>query len=126
MNLLITTGNLTRDCERKTTPSGKYVCAFTVACNVGYNENKRVEYYECELWGKRAEGKLPEYLLKGTKVLVHGDPKHYKNEHNGKTYAGVKVFVHDVELLGGKKEEPAQETRQAIDNDFDNDKELPF
>ena len=138
MNLLIITGNLTEDCTLRYTPSEKAVCNFSVAVNVGFDDNKRTEYYRCALWGKRAEGKLPQYLTKGQKVLVKGDPRQDKYENKGKEYFDVKVFVQDIELLGsggGAKDDrndgrqasaaAGQSSPQAGTDDFD-DSEIPF
>jgi hypothetical protein len=40
---------------------------------------------------------IVDYLKKGTKVLIEGEPN--AHEHNGKAY--LKVKVSNVELLGG-------------------------
>src|SRR5690606_592747 len=107
MNKYIFTGNLTKDCAQQYTPSGKAVCNFTVAVKDGYGENEKTEFIDCALFGKRAEGGWPAYLTKGQKVLVEGRPSLNKREHNGKFYANINVFVEQLELIGGKREESA-------------------
>lgn len=134
MNILLISGNLTKDCVIRATPGGKTVCNFTVAVNEGYEDNKRTEYYECSIWGKRAEGKLPQYLIKGQKVFISGDPRQDERTHEGNKYFAVKVFVDKIELLGsGAGSESASKSgaqasgdggpssAQAVTNDFDDD-----
>lgn len=109
MNRFIFTGNLTKDCEVRYTPSGSAVCNFTVAVTDGYGDHKHTEFVECAIFGKRAEGKLPGFLTKGQKVLVEGRPKLNKREYKEKFYANISVFVDQVELIGGKREQSDDE-----------------
>lgn len=116
MNKYIFTGNLTKDSEKRAMPSGKYVLSFSVAVKDGYGEHEKTEYVDCAIFGKRAEGKLGDYLNKGTKVLVEGRPTLNKREHNGKFYANINVFVEQIELIGGKR--PEAEPEHASSPDF--------
>lgn len=121
MNKYFFTGNLTKDCRLGATPAGKTVCNFTVAVTDGYGDHEKTEYVDCSLFGKRAEGKLPGFLVKGQKVLIEGRPTLNKREHQGKFYANISVFVEDVELIGAKKQEAEPETSSTTD-----DQEPPF
>lgn len=129
MNKYIFTGNLTKDCRTATTPAGKAVCNFTVAVTDGYGDHEKTEFVDCAMFGKRAEGKLPGYLVKGQKVLVEGRPTLNKREHEGKFYANINVFVGEIELVGnkggGERSEPQAETESAGGAaDFSDD--IPF
>lgn len=69
-------GNLTRDPELRTTPSGQSVASFAVATNRSWQDpsgEKRdaVEYHDIVAWGKLGE-LVSNYLGKGRKVLVVG------------------------------------------------------
>ena len=64
-------GNLARDIEVKEFKD-THVGNFTIAANIGYGENKRVEWIRCSLWGKRALA-LEPYLKKGTRVVAVGN-----------------------------------------------------
>jgi single-strand DNA-binding protein len=122
MNKYIFTGNLTKDSEKRFMPSGKAILSFTVAVKDGYGEHEKTEYVDCAIFGKRAEGKLGDYLNKGQKVLVEGRPTLNKREHQGKFYANINVFVEQVELIGAKK--AGAEPEHAASPDFQ-DSDIP-
>jgi len=53
-------GNLTRDPELRTTPTGKSVCSFGVATNRRWkdqdgNQKEETEFHDVVAWGKPAE-----------------------------------------------------------------------
>lgn len=69
-------GNLTRDPEMRTIPSGQNVTSFGVATNRSYNDregNKRdeVQFHNIVAWGKLAEI-CNQFLGKGRKVYIEG------------------------------------------------------
>ena len=69
-------GNLTRDPEVKTTPSGQNVANFSVATNRVWTnpqgqKQEAVEFHNIVAWGKLAEI-CGQYLNKGRKVYVEG------------------------------------------------------
>lgn len=71
VNLVLASGNLTRDPEMRYTPSGKAVTSFSIAVNEGSGERRTTEFLDCEAWEKLAET-VAEYCRKGRKVLVTG------------------------------------------------------
>lgn len=75
-NQAIVMGNLTRDPELRTTPSGQSVASFSVATNRSWQDpsgerRDSVEYHDIVAWGKLGE-LVNSYLAKGRKVLVVG------------------------------------------------------
>lgn len=124
MNLLMITGNIGRDVEVRQTGKGTTVASFSMAVQTGWGDNQKTQWYRCSIFGKRAEGKLTEYLLKGQKVLVTGEPSLNIYEKDGKTNAGIDVFVSEIELLGSK-EKVQQDGNQAVSGGFEDDP-LPF
>ncbi len=75
-NQAIVMGNLTRDPELRTTPSGQSVASFSVATNRSWQDpsgerRDSVEYHDVVAWGKLGE-LVSNYLAKGRKVLVVG------------------------------------------------------
>lgn len=75
-NQAIVMGNLTRDPELRTTPSGQSVASFSVATNRSWQDpsgerRDSVEYHDIVAWGKLGE-LVSNYLAKGRKVLVVG------------------------------------------------------
>lgn len=107
MNLFSFTGNLGRDAEVKQTTGGS-VCAFSVAVTTGYGDKKQTVWVSCSLWGKRAEGPLPQYLVKGQKVAINGELS--TREHEGKTY--IQIRVNQIDLTG-RNDNQAPQQQQA-------------
>lgn len=110
MNVLSATGNLGQDCKTNNV-SGTAVCNFSVAMKSGFGDKAQTVWLDCALWGKAAEGKLPEYLVKGQQVAVSGELSTFEAD-NGKTY--LKLRCNSVDLIGGKSDSaPAPQQRQA-------------
>jgi single-strand DNA-binding protein len=72
MNVLSFTGNLGNDC-RMGQAGQSTVCNFTVAVKSGFGQSEQTLWIDCALWGKQAESKLPDYLVKGQQVAVSGE-----------------------------------------------------
>ncbi len=69
-------GNLTRDPEIRSLPSGQTVCSFAVATNRRWkdkdgNTQDSTEYHEISIWGKPGEWAASS-LSKGKKVYIEG------------------------------------------------------
>lgn len=107
MNVLTATGNLGRDAEVKQVGSST-VCSFAVAMTAGFGDKKQTVWLDCSLWGKAAEGALPQYLKKGQQVAVSGELSTFDAD-NGKTY--LKLRCNSVDLIG--KRDESQQTGQA-------------
>lgn len=76
LNKAMIIGNLTRDPELKSTPSGQNVVSFSVATNLVWNDQsgnqqKKVEFHNVIAWRKLAEI-CAKYLNKGSKVYIEG------------------------------------------------------
>src|SRR5690554_1083564 len=115
MNVLTATGNLGQDCKTNNV-GGTAVCNFSVAMKSGFGEKAQTVWLDCSVWGKAAEGKLPEYLVKGQQVAVSGELSTFEAD-NGKTY--LKLRCNSVDLIGGKAEGGQQHTQSR------NDQRLP-
>jgi single-strand DNA-binding protein len=132
MNVLSLTGNLGQDC-RVAEVSGTTVCNFSVAMKSGFGDRATTVWIDCALWGKAAEGKLPEYLTKGQNVAVSGELS--TSDKEGKTY--LKLRCNSVDLVGAKSEsapapsQPAQrpapqQQAPAPNGQDDFDSDIPF
>ena len=129
MNKLIISGRLTRDAEARFIPSGTAVLSFSVANNTGFGDNQKTHYFDCSIFGKRAEGKLKDYMLKGQQVVVEGEISlNQYQKKDGTGGASLNVFVNNVELMGSNQQagaQPSAPTSSApASNDSDDD--LPF
>ena len=94
INKAMVFGNLTRDPELKSLPSGIQVCSFSIATNRIYNDRdgnrqEQVDYHNISVFGKQAENRA-KYLTKGASAFVEGrlqtrsweadGVKHYRTE----------------------------------------------
>lgn len=102
MNLYAATGNVCGDAEVRHTNSGKAVCTFTLAVKAGYGDRESTLFVRCLIWGKRAEGSLPQYILKGGKLAVHGELSlnEWEDKDGGKR-STLECKVAQIDLLGG-------------------------
>ena len=134
MNVFTFSGRIGRDAETGSTQGGTAVCNFPVAVESGYGDNKKTTWVRCALWGKRAEGGLPQYLTKGAQVVVSGElsTREYEKNGGGNGFS-VEIRVNDLTLVGSKQDsghqQPAQQPQQMggaqdFDNNFDQD--IPF
>lgn len=129
MNIWTITGNLGQDCEVKYTPSGMAICSFSVAVKSGYGDKAKTTWVKCGLFGKRAEGGLPEHLLKGTQVCIAGEA--YLDEwqgQDGATNKMLKLNVDKLDLIGGKpqRQQSAPQHQPAPQGMDDNSEDIPF
>jgi len=103
MNNFSFTGRLTQDSEFKVTTTGLSILSFSVANNTGYGEKKKTNYINCALFGKRAEGRLKEYLNKGQQVAVSGELNLNKfTKNDGQQAASLECKVNNVDMIGGR------------------------
>ena len=124
MNKLIISGRLTRDAEARFIPSGTAVMSFTVANITGFGEKQKTHFFDCSIFGKRAEGKLKDYMLKGQQVVVEGEISlNQYQKKDGTGGASLNVFVNNVELMGSSQPK-GNETQKATDPAEGDD--LPF
>ena len=94
INKAMVYGNLTRDPELKTLPSGMSVCSFSVATNRVYNDRdgkrqEQTDYHNIAVFGRQAETSA-QYLKKGSGAFIEGrlqtrswetdGVKHYRTE----------------------------------------------
>ncbi len=116
LNVFTFSGNLGRDCKVNNV-GGTAVCNFAVAAKSGYGDKEQTMWVDCALWGKQAESRLTDYLLKGKKVTVSGELG--TREHEGKTYLTCRVNSIDLNgdsgsgSAGGYQAQP-QQSQQAV------------
>lgn len=105
INQVILMGNLTRDPELRTTPSGQNVCSFSLAVNRSWQgqdgqTQEAVDYFDVTAWAKLGE-LVNQYLAKGRKCLVMGRLSQRSWEQDGQKRSKVEVVASDVTFLDG-------------------------
>ena len=120
MNIYNFTGRLARDCEQRFTQGGMAICSFSVAVDYGFGDNKGTNWIRCTLFGKRAEGGLPQYLMKGAQVAISGELKVREyDDKEGNKRTSVEVSVDKLDLIGGKQDnkQPSATNRENGNSD---------
>jgi len=101
-------GNLTRDPELKSIPSGKSVCSLSIANNRVYTKNNErvteVSYFDIDVWGPSAEN-CAKYLKKGSGIIVEGRLKQDRWEKDGKTQSRVRISANSVHFMPKRSDE---------------------
>src|SRR5579884_3209052 len=106
INRVIITGNLTRDPEIRTLPSGTSVCELRVACN-GRRRNADgtweddPNYFNVSVWGQQGEN-CKRYLSKGRGVAIDGRLRWREWETDGQKRQAVDIIAETVQFLGGR------------------------
>jgi len=76
LNKAMIIGNLTRDPELKSLPSGMKVCTFSVATNRVWkdqsgNKQEFTDFHNIVVFGRQAEN-VAQYMKKGSNVMIEG------------------------------------------------------
>lgn len=97
------TGNIGK-VESSYTPKGEMLTKFSLAVNIGYGENKRVNWYNCVVWGK--SGEMAQKLLKvGTCMFLEGKQEIREwEDKNGNKRQSIEVTVTDFNIISGGRE----------------------
>ena len=108
LNVCCITGNLTRDPELRSLPSGTSVCKLRVAVNSRRKDGQSGEwvdkpnYFDVTVWGAQGEN-CANYLSKGRPVAVQGrlDWREWETQDGGKRQA-VEIIAETVQFLGSR------------------------
>lgn len=117
MNKAILIGNLTRDPESRTTPSGAVCTTFTLAVNRRFTNAQGVreaDFINIVTWRQTAE-LCARYLAKGRKVCVVGQiqSRSYDAQDGTKRYV-TEVVADEVEFLGSREDGGMNRSRNDI------------
>jgi single-strand DNA-binding protein len=107
INRVVLTGNLTRDPELRSLPSGMAVCSLRIAVNTrrkgasGDWEDKP-NYFDVTVWGAQGEN-CARYLSKGRPVAIDGrlEWREWDTPEGNKRQA-VDIVADTVQFLGGR------------------------
>jgi single-strand DNA-binding protein len=106
LNQVTLMGNLTRDPELRTTPSGQNVVSFSLALNRSYRDSsgewqEATDYVDIVAWGPLAE-RVAQYMTKGRRCLVQGRLQSRSWEQEGQKRSKVEVLANDVTFLDSR------------------------
>jgi single-strand DNA-binding protein len=107
INVVVVTGNLTRDPELRSTPSGTSVCKLRVAVNSRRRDQggewvDKPNYFDVTVWGAQGEN-CANYLSKGRPVAIEGrlDWREWEAKEGGKRQS-VEIIANSVQFLGSR------------------------
>jgi single-strand DNA-binding protein len=113
INIAVITGNLTKDPELRSLPSGTPVCDLRVAVNSRRKDQSgewvdKPNYFDVTVFGPQGEN-CATYLSKGRPVAVEGrlDWREWEGQDGNKRQA-VKIIANSVQFLGSRGDAPAQ------------------
>jgi single-strand DNA-binding protein len=109
VNVVVITGNLTRDPELRHTPGGTPVCKLRVAVNSRRKDGQSGEwvdkpnYFDVTVWGAQGEN-CSTYLEKGRPVAVEGrlDWREWEARDGGGKRQSVEIIANSVQFLGSR------------------------
>jgi single-strand DNA-binding protein len=113
LNKVMLMGNLTRDIDMRTLPSGMAVAAFGLAVNRRWKnaqgeQQEEVTFVDMEAFGKPAEV-MNQYLRKGSAVFIEGRLKLDQwEDKDGNKRQKMKVVVESFQFIDGKPAEQGQ------------------
>ena len=105
MNNVIISGNLVRDVDLRTAPSGMSIARMTVAVQRKFKDKQTGKYesdfINCLAFDKRAET-IAKFFSKGSKVLFQGtwQTGSYDNKDGIKVYTN-ELLVENFDFIGG-------------------------
>jgi len=104
LNKAMIIGNLTRDPEMRTTPTGQNVTSFSVATNSVWTDQagqkqKKVEFHNVVAWRRLAET-CSQYLHKGSKVYIEGrlQSREWVGQDGAKRYR-TEIVADNMQML---------------------------
>jgi single-strand DNA-binding protein len=110
INTVVVTGNLTKDPELRSIPSGTSVCKLRVAVNSRRKDGASGEwvdkpnYFDVTVWGAQGEN-CANYLSKGRPVAVEGRLDWHEWEtQDGQKRQAVEIIANSVQFLGSRSD----------------------
>ena len=105
INRVVLTGNLTRDPELRSLPSGMSVCSLRIASNSRRKENgewvDKPNYFSITVWGAQGEN-ASRFLSKGRPVAIDGRLEWREwQDKEGNKRESVEIVADSVQFLGG-------------------------
>jgi len=108
INVVVITGNLTRDPELRSTGGGTPVCDLRVAVNSRRKDGSgqwvdKPNYFDVTVWGAQGEN-CSNYLSKGRPVAVEGrlDWSEWEAKDGSGKRQAVRIVANSVQFLGSR------------------------
>ena len=137
VNKAIIVGNLGRDPEVRSTPSGQTVAKFSVATTRRWNNRdgerqEQTEWHNIVCWGRQAEI-AGQYLHKGKQVYVEGrlQTDSWEDRETGKKMYRTEIVCETFQMLGSRGDSGGGPSRPQSNSSYDagggaEDDDIPF
>lgn len=116
VNKVFLIGNLGRDPEVRSTPSGQPVANFTLATSRRWKDKngqrqEQTEWHTIVVWGKQAEI-AGQYLTKGKQIFVEGrlQTRSWDDRQTGEKKYRTEVICDNFQMLGSRGGAPDMES----------------
>jgi len=110
INRVVMTGNLTKDPELRSLPSGTSVCELRIACNTRRKDSASGEwtdkpnFFNVKVWGAQGEN-AARYLSKGRPVAIDGRLEWREWEaQDGTKRQAIDIIADSVQFLGSRED----------------------
>ncbi len=108
VNKVILVGNLGRDPELRSTPSGQSVASFSMATTRKWrdrdgNRQEQTEWHNIVCWGRQAEI-AGQYLNKGKQIYVEGrlQTRSWEDKQSGEKKYRTEIVCDNFQMLGSR------------------------
>ena len=109
INRVVLTGNLTRDPELRSLPSGMSVCSLRIASNTRRKDQSgewtdKPNYFSVTVWGAQGEN-CARFLSKGRPIALDGrlEWREWQGQDGAKRES-IEIVADSVQFLGGRDE----------------------
>ena len=124
VNKVIQMGNLTRDPELTTLPSGDSVADFSIAINEYYTDKngqkqERTDYIECKSYGRTADN-IVKFFSKGRPIFIEGKLRQEKwvDKQTQQNRSKLVVKVDEFQFVDSKSDSVNSENNSSIKKPF--------
>jgi single-strand DNA-binding protein len=108
INRVVMTGNLTKDPELRSLPSGTALCELRLACNTRRKDattgewTDKPNFFNVKVWGAQGEN-TARYLAKGRPVAIDGrlEWREWETQDGNKRQA-IEIIADSVQFLGSR------------------------
>lgn len=108
LNKVMLIGNLGRDPEVRSTPSGQNVASFSLATNRKWkdrdgNRQEQTEWHNIVCWGRQAEI-AGQYLTKGKQIYIEGriQTRSWDDKTSGEKKYRTEIICDNFQMLGSR------------------------
>lgn len=134
VNKAIIVGNLGRDPELRSTPSGQTLAKFSVATTRKWrdrdgNLQEQTEWHNIVCWGRQAEV-AGQYLTRGKQVYVEGrlQTDSWEDKETGKKMYRTEIVCDNFQMLGSRGDAPSGPRQDGPSDNYGpaDDDDIPF